>query len=229
MTPGKICEPFCCRAPVALERWNLTLIVDGYCTATCPIEHVVLFQQCDVKGPALASKRLDMKCIKSRTCLLQVFPPFISFYIFLPVCHQAGQILMLSLSLTAWVCQGTVVLKGNHASAAARSARITRGLRIAGASAKSQTMPFQMQTSWHTLKTLVLLQEKSNYTATKDSRHVICSWLSSSLCKEKQHLYARFTALLGLPFKLHTHAHCKITTCYASLLGPLTGLTVCIR
>ena len=82
MTPGKICEPFCCRAPVALERWNLTLIVDGYCTATCPIEHVVLFQQCDVKGPALASKRLDMKCIKSRTCLLQVFPPFISFFLY---------------------------------------------------------------------------------------------------------------------------------------------------
>lgn len=97
MTPGKICEPFCCRAPVALERWNLTLIVDGYCTATCPIEHVVLFQQCDVKGSALASKRLDMKCIKSRTCLLQVFPPLL---ISLPVCHQAGQILMLSLAIT---------------------------------------------------------------------------------------------------------------------------------
>ena len=24
----------------------------------------------------------------------------------------------------------------------------------------------------------------------------------------------------GLPFKFHPHAHCKITTCYASLLGP---------
>ena len=57
-----------------------------------------------------------------------------------------------------------------------------------------------------------------------------------SLCKERQcpQVYARFTALgcataqLGLPFELHTHAHRKITTCYTSLLGPLTGLTVCI-